>query len=470
MLSKLTQLFIALVLALLTLLCSPHAPAAPVAEQEAVAAADFWFRTELAAAHTRLDAAEKIARVKLMPNRQVRYIVDKNTLADAPPKGQIWAYVVTYRPAGFVVVSADDRLEPFIAFSVTARFVWEDPTDTVTKVLLGRTLSNRLKNIARQAAEAAPVRLHPKWEDLRAVLSDQPRQTSAYREVSDTGLIELDTASWSQGGAYNDEVAAHNGGDQTIPTGCTATAMAILMRYFRWPWWGNGSESYTDSWGNVRYSHSANFGATYYNWNNMPSGNITSPNADVATLMYHCGVAVHMDYESGGSGAWPSASAMNDHFRYHGTVEKTSSHETPIITCIRARVPVILSTSTHTMVADGYRTSPSPYFHINAGHDGGGDGWYNFDVLPAGDDRTINRSYPYSTPNNYVYVYIGNTGTEDGTLAHPWDTVNEGVSDVPSGGQLWIKAGYYSGSPAGAPVTTNKAMLIQAYEGTVTIR
>jgi len=466
---KLTQsLPLLLTALLLSAVLASDAPAAPVGEQEAVAAADFWFRAEVAAAHTKLAEADKIAAVKQMAARRVQYIVDQDILADVAPKGQVWAYLVSYQPAGFVVVSADDRIEPIIAFSAINNFVWDVPFETAGKVLVGRTLNSRLNNIQRQAADGAVVAVHPLWDDLRAVLNGDSRETSAYREIQDTDLILLDTAVWGQGGAYNDLVVANNGGTE-VPTGCTATAMAILMRYFMWPWTGVGSESYTDNEGTVQYSHSANFGATYYNYNNMPTGNITSANNDVATLMYHCGVAVHMDYEPPGSGAWLTLSAMHDHFRFHGMVDRRSDHEAPMIESVKAQVPVILSTSKHTVVCDGHRTSPSPYFHINAGWGGGSTGWYSMSTLP-GSDGTVDRSYPYSTPNTYIYVDISNTGTENGTLRYPWDTVNEGVSDVPSGGQLWIKGGYYSGATPGAPVNTNKAMLIQAYEGTVTIR
>jgi len=33
---------------------------------------------------------------------------------------------------------------------------------------------------------------------------------------------------------------------------------------------------------------------------------LTEHNSNVANLMYHCGVAVSMNYEVGRSGAWPS--------------------------------------------------------------------------------------------------------------------------------------------------------------------
>ncbi len=49
---------------------------------------------------------------------------------------------------------------------------------------------------------------------------------------------------------------------------------------------------------------SANFGSETYNWSTMPN-NVTSTNNEVAKLMYHCGVAVEMNYGPISSGSDP---------------------------------------------------------------------------------------------------------------------------------------------------------------------
>jgi hypothetical protein len=184
-------------------------------------------------------------------------------------------------------------------------------------------------------------------------------------------------------------------------------------------------------------------------------------------LMYHCGVAADMNYEEGGSGAWPSASAINRYFRYKGTVQRTSEHVQPMIDCIRGGLPVILSTTSHTVVACGYRQS-SPCFYLNCGWNGNNNGWYNLHQIPGEADHTIDRSYPYSCPNNYIYVDGGWTGSENGTIRNPYNTLSEGSSSFPKGGHLWIKAGTYSGV-GNAPIIFSKATIIRSYEGTAVI-
>ena len=77
-------------------------------------------------------------------------------------------------------------------------------------------------------------------------------------------------------------------------------------------------------------------------------------------------------------------------------------------------------------------------------------------------------SCPYSSPNNYIFVDGGWTGSENGTLQKPYDTVSEGYSAVPVHGRLCIKAGSYSG-PDNVPITLSTAMTVVSYEGTATI-
>ena len=89
-------------------------------------------------------------------------------------------------------------------------------------------------------------------------------------------------------------------------TGCVATAMAQVMKYWNYPTKGIGTHSYTPP---TKYLgvQTVNFGNTSYQWNLMPdtlSANDAPATINaVATLMYHCGVSVDMDYGVNGSGA-----------------------------------------------------------------------------------------------------------------------------------------------------------------------
>ncbi len=433
---------------------------AAVDENEAVAVADLWYAMELNWPHTKMDDAERTARFEALSKRQVLYLVAKDELLDRPPGNRaVLAYVIKYDPTGFVVVSGDDRIQPITVFNAKSEFWWDQPELNFLRYYLGKNMVNRWDHVNNQVAAGVDVATHANWSELRSRLQEDTALEEVSHDAPEGTIYVLwDTACWSQGTYYNAEVLAHNGNIAGIPTGCTATAMAIMMRFHEWPATGYSSHSYSDTWGSVQYSHSVNFGTETFSWGSMPTTSLTSHNAHVAELMYDCGVAVNMNYEVGRSGAWPSASATNTYFRYKGTIQRTSSHEAPIAASIRGGLPVVLSSSSHTVVACGYRDTEPDYFYMNAGHDGGGDGWYDLDEIPA-SDPTIDRSYPYSSPNNYIFVDAAWAGSENGNIQNPYNTLSEGVSAVPSGGRLCLKAGTY------AEMTITKRMLITSYQG-----
>ena len=240
--------------------------------------------------------------------------------------------------------------------------------------------------------------------------------------------------------------------------------MAIKMRFHEWPGTGLGTHTYTDTRGTIQFTHYVNFGAQTYNWANMPVTDLTAANADIADLMYHAGVAVDMDYEVGGSGAWPTTYSMNGHFWYKGTEELTSGHNDHIINSVLGGLPVVTSTFSHTVLIDGYRDTMSPFFHINVGWGGTANGWYNLDQIPGGN-LPVERSYPYSSPYHYYYLdQSANVWPFLGTIQYPFRYLVEGLEETPSNGHLWLMADSYGGTGS-----FTKPMTIHSYHGTAII-
>jgi len=432
---------------------------------EAIGLSDYWYGMELNRFAARMTALELADRFNRIGERQVLYLVSGKTLLDDPPSDEpVLAYIIKYQPTGYVIVSGSDRLEPITAFSAEAEFRWDRPDVNFMRYYLGKEIPNRWDYLEARLAAGVEVSPHPLWETLRSRLRSLDKfEDPNFIMAPDAILVEWDTAAWAQGPFYNDVVLTNNGNITGIPTGCTATAMAIKMRFHEWPGSGAGSHAYTDVWGTVLFSHSVNFAAQTYTWANMPVTNLTAANANIANLMYHAGVAVDMDYEVGGSGAWPTPNSMHTFYGYKGTVELTSGHDNPVRDSILGGLPVILSSSAHTVIADGYRDTVAPYYHINAGWGGGGDGWFSFSTIP-GSDPTLDRSYPYSAPSNYFYVDLNWTGSENGNLQNPFNTWSEGLSHTPTRGHLWLKAGSYPGA-----VSITQAMTIHSYQGTATV-
>jgi len=453
-----------------------------VEEAEAIAVADLQMRTEFDDPTARIGKTERIERLSMLQDPEVLYMVGETVLDKTSEEQEILAYVVKYQPGGFVVVSADDAFAPIIGFDIRSPFTWTSPDDNFVTHILARNLPARAAELRESLARGIDVDIHPCWSSIRSRLYED--QDAGQTGTGDAGrgsahiYVLWDTALWGQESYYNDEVVARNGNIPDIPTGCTATAMAIQMHFHSWPLQGDSSHSYADNGGDVQFNHFVNYAETSYDWANMPMQDLTEPNDDVAQLMYHCGVAVEMDYEVGGSGAWPSVDAMHEFFRYKGTVERTSGHMESMKASILGGLPVILSTTVHTVVASGYREGNLPpecatcFFYLNIGGYGNNNGWWDiYNIYVISDDPSVDRSYPYSSPGNYMYVdSLFPPPLNFGTLPNPYRGVVMGAGLTPSGGRLLLKGGRsYTGSD-NVPLLIEREMTIKTYDlGTAVI-
>ena len=121
---------------------------------------------------------------------------------------------------GFVIVSGDDAVRPILAYSFEEDF----PQGT-----LPPNLQEWLKHVRREINDARRNGLLPDasvtrtWSDLRV----------------GNAVVELETARWNQEEPYNQLCPTYSG--RKTYTGCTATALAIAMRYHQWPGRGVGT-------------------------------------------------------------------------------------------------------------------------------------------------------------------------------------------------------------------------------------
>ncbi len=427
---------------------------------------------ELNSGYLKLSDAEKTDRFTRLANRQVRYLISPDELgAEYPPPSEVLAYIILYERDGFVIVAGDDRIEPILAFSANSKFQWDPPADNFMRCYLHRALPVLWENM--------PAQVHANWSLLRRKITEN-RQTVTYDNLARAVYVLWHTAEWNQMDNYNDTCEAHNG-NHDVPTGCVATAMAIKMRFHLWPNTGNGSHSYDDTKGWIQYSHNVNFGNQTYNWQSMPDTNVTEPNAEVARIMYHCGVAVDMDYELNGSGTNTllAASALNNYFRYRGTTQlhndTIARHEAGMMTSIIGMLPVQIGywwidgndTVGHSVLTDGYRDDNANHWHINCGWNGVNNGWYALDILPPGTGL-IYKSCPYGQPNNWIYIDKNWTGFEYGLIRLPYNTLQEGEAASINGGRLMVKTGTYTGSE-NVPITFDNAVAITAFAGDVVV-
>ena len=446
--------------ALLVLAGFTAARGAPVTEAEAVAVADVRYAMELNSVHLQMDAAEKADRLVRISSHRTYYFVGKDSLtATAPRDGIVMAYIVAYEPAGFIVVAGDDRASPILAASTESRFSLNMTHPDWLRIYLTGGYEPQWSMLAGSA--------HQGWSWMRSRLGE-PLDRVTFGNETDDAYVLWPTAAWGQWGPYNDTVAAHCGGNPDVPTGCVATAMAIMLRHFQYPPSGNGEAEYDDEVNGMNYHHHVNYGTASYNWSAMPLNSNPRPSNEVARLMYHCGVAVEMDYDTAGSGAYVSdvPDEVNDHFRYRGTDHATTYKITRTYRTIFARSLAIWGGAGHAVIVSGYREPADSSFYVNAGYEGDRNGWYNTSFMPSGPapgGGPVERVAWGATPNNWRMVdsMIGST-SGSGTIGSPYLRLSSGEANTPSGGTMVVCQGGYH-STGDVPITFRTPKTIRTY-------
>lgn len=305
--------------------------------------------------------------------------------------GVATAYVFNFGN-GFVVVSADDRYHPILGYSENGSFRYESAPDGLL-FMLGEVNHEIAQCIAENVVQSTDITCQ--WNNLEAYGVLNP-------EKSIPLVGPLVQTKWNQDAPYN--MYAPNG----YPTGCVATAMAQLMKYWEWPITGTGEHSY--EWQGQTLT--ANFGETTYDWDNMldvySTGTVTPENKEaVAVLMSHCGISVDMMYAADGSGAYsPDVPiAISNYFSYsdHAThIGKGGYTYDEWIALLKSnidqQIPLYYSgqgaDGGHAFVCDGYNNDG--LFHFNWGWGGSSDGWFLID----GD------KFEFSTSQAIIYDFI----------------------------------------------------------------
>lgn len=199
-------------------------------------------------------------------------------------------------------------------------------------------------------------------------------------------VLPLIATKWNQSEPYNAKTPVV--GESQSPTGCVATAVAQIMRYYTWPVKGRGSAELTT------YNLKADFGNTIYDWANMPNRLTSSSREEeieaVSTLMMHVGVASKMSYGAKESAAsvTTALAGMKEFFNYRGIYISHDSYSQSgwselVYDELRAGRPVLYrgnsgGASGHAFVCDGY---DNYLFHMNWGWGGYCDGYFKLSYL-----------------------------------------------------------------------------------------
>ena len=290
-------------------------------------------------------------------------------------------YVFNFE-GGYMIMAADDVAQPILAFGEEGCFDANNIPDG---------LAYYLRHYARQIEYAvtnnmtADPEIAEQWEQIR-------RDGVIRGERSMRGdVAPLISTNWNQDHPFNYYCPmGHGGPNGRAYAGCVATAMSMVMKRWNWPDHGQGSHSYTPS---GYATQSVDFENTYYQWDNMPNSVNNSNYQAVALLMYHCGVAVDMQYGADGSGAHSQdvPDAIFNYFRYTKNANRLdrdlytrNEWEEILISNLQEGFPMYYSgaegNSGHAFVCCGYRESDRK-FYFNWGWSGFNNNYFAIDAL-----------------------------------------------------------------------------------------
>ena len=282
---------------------------------------------------------------------------------------------------GYAIVGGDDRMPAIVGYS-----------DKGT--LNPDNLPVNLKSFL--AAYKATIESVEKGDTaaVKNVKAAMKREAGSYTPIAPLlGGIE-----WSQNAPFNNLCPKYDGKHNAV-TGCVATAMAQIMRYWKYPSsLLEGIPAYVSHSYNIPIDSIPN--GIGYDWDNMPekyNGDFTNNQAfAVATLMQHIGASVKMDYGPE-SGAYDKdvIPALTHYFGYDKDIIKMLDRTNfewedwnkILQDELGKKRPMYYSGYTffegHAFVCDGMDSDG--YYHINWGW-GADNGYFDITILSPGDN------------------------------------------------------------------------------------
>lgn len=323
-----------------------------------------------------------------------------NPLASIQPT--TYFYVFNVSTSGFIIVAGDDNVTPILGYSDQGVFDSNNIPQNVAKWFEG--YKSEIRSIIEQNIQPTNE-IKDEWQSLK---NGNTNNSSAKAMASVNPLMQTQ---WNQSPYYN---SLCPGGSVT---GCVATAMAQIMKYWNYPATGSGFHSYNhQTYGTL----SANFGSTTYQWGSMPNS-VNSTNNAVATLMYQVGVSVDMNYSPQVSGAYVisaqspvtncSEYALKTYFGYKNTlqgVQRANYNPTQWLNLLKTELnanrPILYAGfgngGGHCFVADGYDNND--YIHFNWGWGGAFDGYFQINALNPSGTGTGGGSGGYNSGHQAV--------------------------------------------------------------------
>ena len=343
-------------------------------------------------------------------------------------------YVVNFEN-GWVVVAANDVMVPVLGYNFSGSFpAIENQIDNFHSWM--QTYVDQV-NFIRENNVEAEDNVVERWN----IYTTSTPTTLNLK--GDRDMEPLLTTMWNQDSPYNAMCPEYEGGPGgRVYVGCVATAMSMIMHYWRYPLQGSGSHSYNrPPFGTL----SANFGEANYDWDGMTDVIDGKFVWEIAEIGFHAGVSVDMMYafEGGASSAAYSNEvpyAMINYFNYQSITQYMQKIGYPIATWesmmqteLDSLRPIYYSGSSteggHAFVCDGYQGMN--YYHFNFGWGGQSNGFYSLQDVGGfySGQAMIRNIYP----GDAAYPYIATGQTDLSTLVGSFTDGSGPAEDYPTG-------------------------------------
>lgn len=334
-------------------------------------------------------------------------------------------YIYNNGTRAFVIVAGDDLVEPILGYSDEGAF----QTSAMPEQLRGwlQTYADEIAYANEHAtAGAGHLNIAPESQ-LAPVAASASQYPSA---VAPLLQYKGEKIQWDQNTPFNAECPSYAG--YLCPVGCVATAFGQIMYYHRWPEKGQGgTKTYISDPHNL--SQSFNYSAATFDFDKMLPryyyGKYSEEQgAEVAKLCHGIGVAVDMQYDPSGSGAYSvyCGDAIVKYFGYDKNIHYayrdyfTQDEWLDMIKQeLSAGRPICYAGSStsvgHQFVFDGYDASNR--VHINWGWAGMSDGYFALTLLSPSSTGTGGGSV---TSGGFIYnqaMWMGMQRPTEGT--HP---------------------------------------------------
>jgi hypothetical protein len=338
------------------------------------------------------------------------------------PSGIPLYYAVQMKPSGFVIVSADDSIEPIIAFGEKGKYSCN--TNSALYALLANNLMNWMSSIYLLEAggvngedelnlSAEILAVQNKWNCLIAASESTFPMPLGLTTIDDIRVPQLVQSKWDQDNVCsNPEYACYNyytpkweDSTSNYPCGCVATAMAQYMRFHQFPIAPVNLGPFNIQVNGIYQQRTIRGGdgsGGPYQWTEMvldpanSCGTLTqNQRAAIGALTHDAGVSIQSSYSSSITTASTANAgyALVEVFGYHtatwggnGGGNIGAGLDGMIIPNLDMINPVLLAVDgvpgSHAVVCDGYGYNMGTlYYHINLGWSGTDDAWFNLPTI-----------------------------------------------------------------------------------------